>query len=145
MELLDYLISQRVYFLLNEIEARLSAHLREAVYEVIDVQQCVDARKLLSKIRLQNDTILAIREAYSLRGYELEVFYNYMLLTAAESPLFSYDNSPHHPHLATFPHHKHFYPKRKHTPVGFSGQFQDALEETRWFLEITSPSPSDSL
>jgi hypothetical protein len=135
MELLDYLISQRVHVLLNEIETRLSAYLRDDVYEVIDVEQCVHARKLLCKIRLQNDTVLAIREAYSLRGYELGVVYNYMLLAADESPLFSYDNSPHHPHLSTFPHHKHFYPKRKHAPIGFSGRLQDALEEIRWFLE----------
>lgn len=136
MGLLDYLISQRVYFLLTEITAHLSVHLRDAVYEVIDVEQCVDARKLLCKIRLQNDAALAIREAYSLRGHELYVFYNYMLLAADESPVFSYDNSPHHPHLTTFPHHKHFYPKRKHAPIGFSGQLQDALEEIRWFLEM---------
>ena len=136
MDLFDYLISQRVYFLIGELDSRLSRYMRDAVHEVIDIQQAIYAKELFCKIRLQNDEILLIREVYSLHGYELDVFYNYMLLTADESPLFSYDNSPHHPRLATFPHHKHFYPKRKHAPVGFSGRLQDALEEIRWFLEM---------
>lgn len=121
--------------MIGELDLRLARYLRDAAHEVIDIQQAIYAKELFCKIRLQSDEMLLIREVYSLHGYELDVFYNYMLLAADDSPRFSYDNSPHHPHLVTFPHHKHFYPKRKHAPIGFSGQLQDALEEIRWFLE----------
>jgi hypothetical protein len=33
--------------------------------------------------------------------------YRYQLMDANNQILFRYDNAPHYPHVATFPHHKH--------------------------------------
>ncbi len=37
----------------------------------------------------------------------LRTNYKFHYQTAAEQLIFRYDNAPHHPEIATFPHHKH--------------------------------------
>ena len=34
--------------------------------------------------------------------------YRYQCMDAGQGLVFRYDNAPHHPEIATFPHHKHF-------------------------------------
>lgn len=77
----------------------------------------------------KNGKSLVIRDAYSLKDYQIKIIYNHTLLSAKESPLFGYDNFPHHPHLSSSPHHKHVYPKNTHKSINFSGNIPDVLHE----------------
>ena len=85
---------------------------------------------------LRNGDSLFLREQYALQHYSLSIQYHYAYLDAAGKAIISFDNRPHHPHLATYPHHKHHYPKSSHPPVGFSGEFLDAIREFVWLFEM---------
>lgn len=52
---------------------------------------------------------LVIEEAVERRGrHEVQcTYYKYHHQHADGTLIFRYDNAPHHPHLSTFPHHKH--------------------------------------
>jgi len=56
------------------------------------------------KISLFNDTILEFTESIS-PGW---LRYRYQYMRKDGSLIFRYDNVPHHPNMATFPHHKHY-------------------------------------
>jgi len=53
--------------------------------------------------RLRFELVLGFDEAYNV--VEKRYFYGYF--APSEVRRFQYDNSPHHPHLSTFPHHLH--------------------------------------
>jgi hypothetical protein len=57
-----------------------------------------------SKVILRDGSNLRILEKY--RDGAL-IYYSYYWLTAANDLIVGWDNAPHHPHLKTFPHHKH--------------------------------------
>jgi hypothetical protein len=44
-------------------------------------------------------------------GYPVRISYSYAYFRVS-GPVFRYDNAPHHPHIATFPHHKHLFPEQ---------------------------------
>lgn len=55
----------------------------------------------------QNGSRLEFTEQVSLRaGRPVKQIYRYQYIHKKRS-VFRYDNAPHHPHLPTFPHHKH--------------------------------------
>lgn len=85
---------------------------------------------------LSDGSKLYVAEEYGLLNYRLDIsHYFYALSDHNGKIILSFDNVPHYPELATFPHHKHLYPKSKHNPIGFSGDLKDALEEIKWILE----------
>ena len=59
--------------------------------------------------RLRFELALGFDEAYNV--VEKRYFYGYF--DSSEVRRFQYDNSPHHPHLSTFPHHLHKGPMPK--------------------------------
>jgi len=56
------------------------------------------------KVILRDGTNLRILEKYR---NDFLIYYSYYWLVAAGDLIIGWDNAPHHPHLKTFPHHKH--------------------------------------
>lgn len=135
MTLLDYLITQRVYSLLETVDTFLSPLLAVSVYAFVDIQECRYTEKFFVKFPFQNGMQMVIREAYALQRHQLMIQYNYTLLSATGQPILSYDNRPHHPAIPSFPHHKHYYPKSRYTPVAFSSDFIDVVSDIKWVIE----------
>jgi len=67
-----------------------------------------DANGLLKcRAHFWDDSFLDIYEVVSAElGYPVRIAYSYAYFRAVRS-VFRYDNAPHHPEIATFPHHKH--------------------------------------
>ena len=131
----ENLILQRVYFFIGEIEETLSEYLKTSLLINIDIEQCIYDEQLFLTIELRDDFVLVVKEEYSFEHHKLKIEYNYTLLSSNYKPIVSFDNSPHHPRLTTFPHHKHYYPKSRYKPVNFTGEFIDALQEIYWIVE----------
>lgn len=49
-------------------------------------------------------------------GYPVRINYSYTYLRN-DQRIFRYDNAPHHPEIATHPHHKHIGPKNRLAPA----------------------------
>lgn len=63
-----------------------------------------------------NRSFLDIYEVVSTElGYPVRVHYSYSYVRGTTC-LFRYDNAPHHPEVATHPHHKHISPRRSAMP-----------------------------
>jgi hypothetical protein len=110
--------------------------MKAPVDDLINVEDSVIMGQLDLRPQLKNGDSLFIREQYAPQHYSLSIRYYYAYLDAKGKEIISFDNQPHHPHLATYPHHKHHYPKSTHPPVGFSGEFLDALREFVWLFEM---------
>lgn len=63
-----------------------------------------------AKLILVDDSILHIAEIY---GDAKLLKYRYYWLTSQNKQILGWDNAPHHPHVKTFPHHKHLEGKEK--------------------------------
>jgi len=135
MGFFENLILQRVYFFIGEIEATLEEYLDTPVLDYFDVDECATFEELFLKIKLNNGCMLTVKEEYTFEHHRLTIQYNYTLLSPDDKPIISYDNSPHHPRLESFPHHKHFYPKSKYEPMSYNGDFVQALQEILWIME----------
>jgi len=137
MSHLDNLIRLRIYNVIESINKTLGDYLSSSPYSSVDIELWVSLKKFFFDFSLKNAGKFILAEEYDLRNYHFEIVrYHYALLDKHDQPQVSYDNAPHHPSLVTFPHHKHFYPKSKHFPVGFSGDLRDALEEIKWMMEF---------
>jgi hypothetical protein len=128
--------AHEVIALLLEMFPRLSAI---ELYNQFDIDLLPIGRWLLLKAELPQRRMSVISEKYRYLDYQLAIFYDYSLLGAQGEPIISFDNSPHHPTLTNFPHHKHYYPKAQHTPLSFSGRLADALHEIQWITTVASP------
>lgn len=135
MGLLENLIRIRIYTILSELCTYLESHLKGSPYDDADVEKCVITGIFSQAFKLTNDGELLLKEEYDLIGYQLHGRYYYAYTDPKGNIVISFDNSPHHSYLSSYPHHKHLYPKHKHPPVSFSGDLRDALEEIKWFLE----------
>ena len=62
------------------------------------------------KVILRDGSNLRILEKYQ---NDKLVYYSYYWLTTANELIIGWDCAPHHPHLKTFPHHKHFTGRKK--------------------------------
>jgi len=62
------------------------------------------------KVILRDGSNLRVLEKY--RNDEL-VYYSYYWLTNVNELIIGWDCAPHHPHLKTFPHHKHLSGRKK--------------------------------
>jgi len=132
---IETLVFLRVNYLLNELVDYLSSFLVVSPFEVIDIELSAWTLQFYHRFYFKNDWSLVIFEKYEFSGYQLEITrYHYSLLNPQNKPYLSFDNCPHHPEVSTFPHHKHFYPKHKHSPVSFSGEIADAFEEIKWLM-----------
>ena len=59
------------------------------------------------ELRFLDDSRLHFRELVEVKGHVIRQMYSYHYQDAANTLLFRYDDTPHHPSLDTFPHHKH--------------------------------------
>jgi len=133
---LDNLIRLRIYNIVGLITETFGEYIKIAPYKKIDVESWVNLEKFFFDCILSDGSKFYVAEEYRLVNYRLEIsHYFYALSDHFGNMILSFDNAPHYPELVTFPHHKHFYPKSKHRPVGFSGDLKDALEEIRWIIE----------
>ena len=133
---LESLIRLRIYKIFELTTKILGKYLATSPYTEVDVELWVNIEKFFFNFSLSNGGTFYLSEEYEMLNYRLEIHrYHYIYLNQYNQPLVSFDNAPHHPELFTFPHHKHFYPKSKHHPIGFSGDLKDALEEIKWIVE----------
>ena len=86
--------------------------------------------QLRAKLRIFDGTILWVREIYVDGRFET---YSYYWLRANESVLIGWDNAPHHPEIATFPHHKH---QAGRIEPSTEQNLQDVLQYMREFFEL---------
>ena len=62
---------------------------------------------LRCRVHFWDESFLGIHETVSTElGYPVRIIYSYAYIRDGEN-IFRYDNAPHHPQIATFPHHKH--------------------------------------
>ena len=62
------------------------------------------------RLRFQSGSLLEINEAIIIEDGALKTLgYRYHFQSASNKLLFRYDNTPHFPDLASFPHHKHLH------------------------------------
>jgi len=78
-----------------------------------------------------DESTLHIRELIDLRKSPVRVMYVYHYQNDAGKFVFRYDNTPHHPELTSFPHHKH-------TPAGVNAMAGEPPELEELFSEIES-------
>jgi hypothetical protein len=72
---------------------------------------------LRCRVHFWDDSFLDIYETVSTElGYPVRISYAYTYLRAGKRA-FRYDNAPHHPEVATFPHHKHIGAEERLAPT----------------------------
>ena len=131
----EFLIIERVYKIISWLWNIFPSLSGNDLHSTVDIDQVVNEKVLVLRIGFPNQFKIVINEKYSYQSYNLKIFhYHYMLLDPQETPVVSFDNSPHYPELDNFPHHKHFYPKDKHSPASFSGNLLDALKDIKWII-----------
>jgi len=138
MEHTDFLILSRAYEILSLLGMVFPELSAATLYSDLDVEEVVRSETLIYRANLPKGYQLFVSEEYRYRDYRLEILYYYSLLDLRGNEVISYDNSPHYPDLANFPHHKHFHPKDRYSPLSFSGELIDALKEIRWTIERAS-------
>jgi hypothetical protein len=80
-----------------------------------------------------DDSKLFIREEYQLVDWELTIRYGYVYLDASGNEVLRFDNSPFHPEVWSFPHHKHSAEVSGAKP--FSGELRDVITEIDALVE----------
>lgn len=69
------------------------------------------------RVRFWDDSFLDIYEVVSTElGYPVRIHYAYTYLRSGQR-VFRYGNAPHHPEIATHPHHKHIGPEDRLAPA----------------------------
>jgi hypothetical protein len=91
-------------------------HVRQLVQDLSDAQTERYEEQILSatrgnlriRLRFSDNALLEISEAFVLVGGELRwLSYRYHYQDPSAGLVFRYDNTPHHPEIATHPDHKH--------------------------------------
>jgi len=123
----------RIY--LNRIATILDSR-TEIEQEFLRVEETSPGREgiIEGRLRFWDGSLLAFVEVLVAQGVVLtKVNYAYHYQNAADGLIFRYDNAPHHPEAATFPHHKH-------TPLGVEEAeppaFGDILREIDQYLYV---------
>lgn len=79
-----------------------------------------------------DDSYLDIYETVSTElGFPIRIHYAYTYLRLGKR-IFRYDNAPHHPEIATHPHHKHIGPDERLAPADQPNLGQVLSEITGW-------------
>ena len=98
-------LKQYLTLIHNIIQSR-----QETVVDHFLVQEVMPDREGLieGRIRFWDQLLLQFVEVLQARGLVLvKTDYAYHYQDANDELIFRYDNAPHHPTVATFPHHKH--------------------------------------
>ncbi|MCA9967487.1 MAG: hypothetical protein KC423_24730 [Anaerolineales bacterium] len=86
-------------------------HIRQEITILsFEVEELIPNQEGSIKIRLQfwDRSQLQIEESLRSQGSILiKATYSYHYQDANNNLIFRYDNAPHHPHIRTYPHHKH--------------------------------------
>lgn len=135
MNLEDSLITIHTYNLLSLLIDSLGSLIKTNPLLTFDPNKITDRKALNIAVELVNGSMLRFYEEYNYQDYNLKVKYHYLYLTSDQKPILSCDNSPHHPEISTFPHHKHYYPKESYKPLAFSGELIDFLQEVKREIE----------
>ena len=139
MEHFDSLIVSRIYGIISCIGETFAYIDETELYNQVDIDQVISQKRFICRIALRGRYNLSILERYGYQNYQLSIIhYSYVLVNPLGEFVLRYDNSPHYPYLANFPHHKHLYPKDQYPPVSFSGRLSDALADARWVVEKLS-------
>ncbi|RLI51148.1 MAG: hypothetical protein DRO73_00890 [Candidatus Thorarchaeota archaeon] len=72
-------------------------------YEILDFKQGLDFHFLKLKVEFVDDSVLYVREFVSENEFDYSCHWQDK---TGDFPI-RWDNSPHHPQVATFPHHEH--------------------------------------
>jgi hypothetical protein len=92
----------RIY---DTLQSRRDCDVEELVFEEFERE---NSAIIEGRIRFWDESILYLSETFMVRGVTLaRTRYVYQYQDGQERLLFRYDNSPHHPQIGTFPHHKH--------------------------------------
>ena len=87
---------------------------------------------LRCRVIFWDSSLLDIYEVVSTElGYPVRINYAYNYLRN-EQRVFRYDNAPHHPEIATHPHHKHVGPSDRLTPADQPNLSQVFAEIQNW-------------
>ena len=79
-----------------------------------------------------DDSFLDLYEVVSTElGYPVRISYSYAYLQRGER-VFRYDNTPHHPEIVTFPHHKHIGAQERTAPSDQPNLSQVLAEISVW-------------
>jgi hypothetical protein len=88
-----------------------------------------------------DNSFLDIYEVVSTElGYPVRITYSYTYLRN-EQQVFRYDNAPHHPEIATHPHHKHLGSLNKLAPADQPSISQILTEIAEWLDQLSISSP----
>ncbi len=96
-------------------------HYLNGLYSLIKSRQEIDAEHLFvdetvprregvieGRLRFWDGSLLEFVEILVVRGFiVVKTDYTYHYQDSENRLIFRYDNAPHHPEVATFPHHKH--------------------------------------
>jgi hypothetical protein len=99
-------VNLRTYFerLQNTLSSRRDITIEHLEVILADTDGYIEAR-----VRFHDESLLVFSEEVELtatkRAHRISYAFHYQ--SGATILLFRYDNSPHHPYLATFPAHKH--------------------------------------
>ncbi len=72
-------------------------------HTILEIKYSTSAQYLKARVELKNGDILHVKEYIS----STEHLYSYHWQKENGDLIIRWDNSPHHRHLLTFPHHKH--------------------------------------
>lgn len=126
--LLDYLSKY-----LNNIEGAVRN--LQGVYVERYEEEVLTADRINLKIRIRFQTghMLEINESFIGEEYQIiHLGYRYHFQDAKNKMVFRYDNTPHFPALATYPHHKHL----SNRVIPFDQpSIIEAIEEAKLFAE----------
>jgi len=87
---------------------------------------------LRCRVFFWDNSFLDIYEVVSTElGYPIRIHYAYTYLRRQQR-VFRYDNAPHHPEIATHPHHKHIGPADRVAPADQPSLSQVLVEVESW-------------
>ncbi len=91
-----------------EIETTIRRSVLVVTYDLVKVQLSANTGYVEGAVIFTNSARLLFFEFWQRTALGTErKKYRYHLLDDANQMIFRYDNAPHHPEIATFPHHKH--------------------------------------
>ena len=102
--MLHSLLTQYLREIETAVQALTNCHVERYQEETLSS----DRINFRIRIRFTNGCLLEINEAVVVENQILQTFgYRYHLQDGQNRLVFRYDDTPHFPHLPTFPHHKH--------------------------------------
>lgn len=79
------------------------------------------------RVKFYDGSLFEFSEMVTLRGKQIKkIRYSYHYQTSEQNLIFRYDNADHHPHIPTYPHHKHV---GSHIEPAFPPDLSDVLRE----------------